>query len=90
MRGDRKLDRFKRWNLGAAWIMGAGFRGQEVEGRDGSKYNGFLNSLPFTTSMPFISISHMLSHSVLPSSRKVGMSVLISETRRLRLRERFV
>lgn len=77
MRGDRKLDRFKRGRLGAAWIVGAGSGRQGVGGEMEAKIiNRFLNPVPLTTSLPFTSISHTLSHSVLPSSSKVGMSLL--------------
>lgn len=91
MRGDRKLDRFKRGSLGAAWIVGVGSGQQGVGGEMEAKIiNRFLNPVPFTTSPPFTGISYTLSHSVLPSSCKVGMFVFTSQMRKLRLRERGV
>lgn len=43
MRGNRKLDRFKRWNLGTAWLMGAGLGvgGREWRG-DRNKNNEWI------------------------------------------------
>lgn len=70
------------------WLGGGGGAGSGGE-MEAKIINGFLNPVPFTTSMPFTGISRTLSHSVLPSSRKVGMFVLISEMRRRRPRERF-
>lgn len=70
----RKLG--KRWDLGAAWIMGQA--GEEEDGSKNNSHFDFLNpGAIFFISLPLPRVSHTLSHSVLSYSCNVGTFVLI-------------